>query len=186
MAKYPTVAQFSDGENASIIDLAISSALPQGETPNENAVMMGIRVLVNLFGSADGRSIASSKADTVLSFLERVAGIQGGNAIGKLNRNVLIATSTASLNYAVLVAREKLLTPNQRRRLLNIIGSNLSDQSDAEVLYRGLISLGTVLITSPEAASNLDVAGWVQGAVDRGAEERLRAVAQEISKVVPQ
>ncbi|CAH0018229.1 unnamed protein product [Clonostachys rhizophaga] len=186
MAKYPAVAQFSDGENASIIDLAISSALPQGETPNENAVMMGIRVLANLFGSADGRSIASSKADTVLSFLERIAGIQGGNAIGKLNRNVLIAASTASLNYAVLVAREKLLTPNQRRRLLNIIGSNLSDQSDAEVLYRGLIALGTVLITSPEAASNLDVASWVQGAVDRGAEERLRAVAQEISKVVPQ
>lgn len=183
MAKYPTVAQYSGG--GSLIDLAIGSSLPQGETPNENAVMMGLRTTANLFSSADGRSLASAQADTLLSFLERVLGIQGGDAIGKFNRNVLIAASTTALNLAVLVARESQLIPSNRRRLLSILGAIASEQSDSEVLYRSLVALGTVLSASPEAATGLDVKTWVQRAADKGTEDRVKDVARECAQHMP-
>jgi phospholipase A-2-activating protein len=185
MAKYPLVAQFSSPPYGSLIELAISSSLPSGEMPNENAVMMGARVIANAFASADGRSVANAKADAALSFLERVMGIKGGDAIGKFNRNVLIAVSTALLNYATLVSREKLLSAANHRRLLGLLGAVLADQTDSEVLYRTLIALGTLLAASPQAASGLHVAAWVQGASDRGAEDRIKQVARECAKVVP-
>jgi phospholipase A-2-activating protein len=179
---YHTVAQYSSPEYGSLLQLTIASSLPKdGTVPNENAVMMGIRVIANIFTFADGRSLASSQADTALSFLERVAGVQGGNPIGKFNRNVLIASSTAALNYAVLVARERLLTPNLRRRLFILLGAILADQTDSEVLYRGVVALGTLLSASPEAATNLDVAGWISGAAGRGTEDRIKQVAGECS-----
>ena len=183
-AKYHVVAQYTSPELGSLLQLTIASSLPNGgaAAPNENAIMMGIRVIANVFAFADGRSLASSQADVALSFLERVAGVQGGGPIGKFNRNVLIASSTAALNYAVLVARERLLTPALRRRLFILLGAILADQTDSEVLYRGVVALGTLLSASPEAATNLDVAGWISGAAGRGTEERIKQVAGECSQ----
>jgi phospholipase A-2-activating protein len=188
IARQHTVAQFSDTQFPSLIHLTVSSSLPSDARdvkPNENAVMMGIRVIANIFATADGRSLASSQAETALSFLSRVVGVQPGpEPIGKFNRNILIAASTAALNYAVLVSRERLLTPQLRQRLFSIIGAILADQTDSEILYRGLVALGTLLCASREAAASLDVKGWIRGAAERGSDDRILEVANETSRIL--
>lgn len=179
MAKYPAVAQFSDQRISSLVNLAVEASLPRDKEPSENAVMMGVRIFANMFATADGRSLASSEAETVISVLERVAGLKGGAAIGKFNRNMLIATCTAALNYSVLISREKLLTPNLRSRLLDVIGATMESQADSEVLYRALVAIGTIIHACPEVSKGKDVAGWVKQ-VSSASELRVREVAKEV------
>lgn len=186
MAKYHVTAQYSSDAHESLVDVAIRSSLPEGEKPNENAVMMAARAIANLSMSADGRSVVSAQADSILSFLERVTGAQGGEAIGKFNRNVLIAVSTVAVNLSVLVSRENLLAPAQRRRLAGILGTTLVEQSDSEVLYRSLVAVGTLLSAGAgPVTEGLNVKTWVQTASDKGAEERVKQVARECAKLVP-
>ncbi|GKU03878.1 ubiquitin homeostasis protein lub1 [Fusarium langsethiae] len=186
VAKYPLVAQFSDPTAGSLLDLAFASSLPQGETPNENAAMMGLRTLANIFSTANGRSIVSAQSDEAISFLERVVGVSS-DPIGPFNRNVLIAATTAAINLSVLVHRERLLTPDQRRRLAILLGTILSrdGQADSEVLYRALVALGTLLSASKAEAANLGIKGWIQSAAGRSSEERVKSVAAECTKVAP-
>lgn len=176
-----TSAKYSDS-NGSLLDIAMSSSLPDGETPNENAVMMGCRTIANLFGSAEGRSIISADADKVISFLERVVGVQG-EAIGKTNRNVLIATTTCCVNLAVLANREKLLSHDHRRRLTLILGSVLQQQTDSEVLYRASVALGTLLSAGKEAKIS-GVSGMLDGAAEKSAEERVKGVVAECKRLL--
>lgn len=184
IAKFPSVAQWSDAQYGSALDLAITCSMPADVQPNENAVMMGARTIANLFGTADGRSLISSHADKPIAYLERITGVKGGEAVGKFNRNVLIAVTTAAVNLSVLVNKEKLLSPEQRRRLLVVLGAVLSGQSDSEVLYRALVALGTILATSTQEAGGLDVGGWIRGAKDRGSEDRVKSVANECLALV--
>ncbi|KAF4344062.1 ubiquitin homeostasis lub1 [Fusarium beomiforme] len=186
VAKYPLVAQFSDPTVGSLLDLAFAASLPQGETPNENAAMMGLRTLANIFSTANGRSIVSAQSDEAISFLERIVGVSS-EPIGPFNRNVLIAATTATINLSVLVHRERLLTPDQRRRLAILLGKILSrdGQTDSEVLYRALVALGTLLSASKAEAANLGIKGWIQSAVGRSSEERVKSVAAECAKVAP-
>merc|ERR1712000_21376 len=186
MARYHVAAQYSSDEGKSLVDIAINSSLPEGETPNENAVMLGARAIANLSMSADGRSVISAQANDILAFLERVTGIQGGEAIGKFNRNVLIAISTVSVNLSVLVSRENLLAPQQRRRLMAILGAILPEQSDSEVLYRSLVALGTLLSAGAGPVTDgLDVRSWIQTASDKVTEDRVKQLARECAKFVP-
>ncbi|KAF7560464.1 hypothetical protein G7046_g3704 [Stylonectria norvegica] len=185
MAKYPVVAHFSDHQQGSLLDLAITSAIPQGTAPNDNAVMMGLRTVANMFGSANGRSVASAQSDKTIAVLEQVTGIGGSEAIGRYNRNVLIAATTILINYSVLVHKEKLLAPEQRRRLIIILGAILKDQTDSEVVYRAFVALGTLLTASKVEAVNLSVASWIQDAASKSTEERVKAVAVECAKVAP-
>lgn len=184
VARYPIAAQFKGPQNESFLDIAIASSIPADLPPNENAIMMGARAIVNLFGSADGRSLANSQADKVISFLERITGIKGGEPIGKFNRNVLVAATTVVVNYSVFVNKEKLLVPEQRRRLVAVLGAILKDQTDSEVLYRALVALGTILSTSKDEAKNLGVAAWIQSAA-KSSEERIKGVASECLKLIP-
>ncbi|KAM5347218.1 hypothetical protein ACJ41O_010223 [Fusarium nematophilum] len=186
VAKYPLVAQFSDPGFGSLVDLAMAASLPAGETPNENAAMMGLRTLANMFSSANGRSIVSAQSEESIAFLERIVGVSS-DPIGPFNRNVLIAATTAAINLSVLVHRERLLTPDQRRRLVILLGTILSrdGQTDSEVLYRALVALGTVLSASKAESTNLGVKQWIQGAAGRSSEERVKAVATECAKLAP-
>jgi phospholipase A-2-activating protein len=179
IARFPSVAQFVDGQYGSVLDLATKYSIPSDAQPNENAAMMGARTIVNLFGTVDGRSLINSDADKPIAFLERVTGVKSGEAIGKFNRNLLIGITTAAVNLSVLVNKEKLLSPDQRRRLIIVLGAVLADQTDSEILYRGLVALGTLLATSRQEATGLDIGGWVRGAKDRGSEERVKSVANE-------
>lgn len=186
VAKYPLVAQFSDPTVGSLLDLAFASSLPQGETPNENAAMMGLRTLANIFSTANGRSIVTTQSDEAISFLERVVGVSS-DPVGPFNRNVLIAATTAAINLSVLVHRERLLSPDQRRRLAIVLGTILSrdGQTDSEVLYRALVALGTLLSASKAEAAKLGIKEWIQSAAGRSSEERVKSVAAECTKVAP-
>lgn len=187
VAKFPLAADVSDPQHGTLLDLAIAASVPSGgDAPSENAAMMGLRTLANLFSSANGRSVVSANADKAIGFLERVTGISGGDPIGPFNRNVLIAATTVAINLAVLAHRERLLVVEQRRRLVIVLGAVLNkDQSDSEVLYRALVALGTVLSASNQESANLGVAGWIQAAAARSSEDRVKAVAAECSKVAP-
>ncbi|OAA55103.1 WD40/YVTN repeat-like-containing domain protein [Cordyceps fumosorosea ARSEF 2679] len=185
VARFPTAAKYKDSTHGTLIDLAVAASLPDGDAPNENAAMMGARTLANLFTTIDGRSLASARVDTLLSFLERVTGIQGGDAIGPHNRNLLIAATTLAINLAVLVNQEKLLSASERRRLVQVVGALLKGQSDSEVLYRGLVALGTVAATSKgDVAAVPGVGGWVNEAAGKASEDRVRTVAAECKKLV--
>lgn len=179
IARFPSVAKLSGTPFGSALDLAIRCSVPADTAVNENAAMMGMRTVANLFATADGRSVMAAQASEAIGFLERVVGIRGGDAIGKFNRNVLIAATTCAVNYSVLVNKEKQLTPELRRRLFVVVGALLDGQSDSEVLYRGLVALGTCLLASKEAAGGLSVADWISGAQNRASEERVRAAAGE-------
>lgn len=183
VARYPMAAQLASPEHGNLLDLAIASSLPSDSTPNENAAMMGARTLVNLFGSADGRSLANSKADKGISLLERLVGVKGGEAIGQHNRNVLIAVTTAAVNYSVLANKEKLLIPEQRRRLAVVLGKVIQEQSDSEVLYRALVALGTILATSKNETKSLGVSAWIEAAASKSADARVQGVASECLKL---
>ncbi|KHN94405.1 phospholipase A-2-activating protein [Metarhizium album ARSEF 1941] len=185
IARFPSAAQWSDAQHGSVLDLATACSMPAELQPNENAVMMGARTICNLFSTADGRSLISSHTDKPIAYLERIAGVKGGEAIGQFNRNVLIAVTTALINLSVLVNKEKLLSPEQRRRLFVVLGTVLKSQSDSEVLYRALVALGTLLATCKEEASGLDIGGWVRGAKDRGSEDRVKSAANECLALVP-
>ncbi|RSL76342.1 hypothetical protein CEP51_010043 [Fusarium floridanum] len=186
VAKYPLAAQFSDPEVGSLVDLAIAAALPDGEKPSDNASMMGLRTLANMFSSANGRSIISAQSDKAIALLERIVGVST-DPIGPYNRNVLIATTTAAINLSVLVHRERLLTPDQRRRLAVVLGAILSrdGQTDSEVLYRALVALGTLLSASKAEIKGLGVKGWIRGAASGNVEDRVKAVAAECAKLAP-
>ncbi|CAJ0544619.1 Ff.00g037070.m01.CDS01 [Fusarium sp. VM40] len=186
VVKYPLVAQFTDPSAGSLLDLAFAASLPQGETPNENAAMMGLRTVANIFSTANGRSVVSAQSDEAISFLERIIGVSS-EPIGPFNRNILIAATTVAINLSVLVHRERLLAPEQRRRLAILLGKILSQdgQTDSEVLYRALVALGTLLSASKAEAAKLGIKGWIQSAVGRSSEERVKSVAAECAKVAP-
>ncbi|KAF5678472.1 phospholipase [Fusarium heterosporum] len=186
VAKYPLVAQFTDPSVGSLLDLAFAAALPQGETPNENAAMMGLRTLANIFSTANGRSVVSAQSEEAISVLERIVGVSS-DPIGPFNRNILIAATTVAINLSVLVHRERLLAPEQRRRLAILLGTILTrdGQTDSEVIYRALVALGTLLSASRAEAANLGIKGWIQSAVGRSSEERVKSVAAECAKVAP-
>jgi phospholipase A-2-activating protein len=92
--------------------------------------------------------------------------------------------TTVAVNYSVLVNKEKLLSPDQRRRLVAVLGIILSDQTDSEVLYRALVALGTILSTSKDEAKSLGNAAWIEGAAAKSSEERIKGVASECLKVI--
>lgn len=171
-----SAAKYTEGDD-SLLDIAIASSLPSGEAPNENAVMMGCRTTANLFGSAEGRALIGSNAEKVIDFLERVAGIKG-EAIGKFNRNVLIATTTCSVNLSVLANREKALSPDHRRRLGSILVAVLQEQQDSEVLYRAVVALGTLLTAGKEAKAS-GMAALLDRAAQANSEDRVKSAAAE-------
>lgn len=183
MAKYPAVAQSSDAQHGSILDLAVASSIPNDTPPSENAVMMGVRTAVNLFGSAEGRSLVASRAGQAISLMERVLGTKGGEPIGKFNRNVLIALTTLGINLSVLIHRENLLDAEQRRRLLTVLGVVLEGQDDSEVQYRALVALGTILSKSTAEAQGMAISAWVQQAERRSSEGRVTSVINEVKKL---
>ncbi|KAF4589042.1 hypothetical protein GQ602_002931 [Ophiocordyceps camponoti-floridani] len=175
IAKYPVAAEYSSAQGSTLLDVAISASLPTDAAPGENAAMMGARTVANLFGSAEGRSLVSSHSDKAISFLERL----GETGIGKFNRNLLIAVTTSAVNLSVLVYREKLLSADQRRRLVVLVGAAMKNQTDSEVLYRALVAIGTMLAASTAELKGLPVGEWIRGAKGSCGEERVGSVADE-------
>lgn len=192
--------------HGSIVQTALSAALePDAANPgirvNENTVMMAIRTIANLFASPVGRSVAAQGAHDVVSTLERIVGVSEGvesqanageGAIGKNNRNVQIALTSAAFNYTCLAYLQHKKNKDAIEAadigvdvlalLCNILGRVIKDQTDNEVLYRALMSLGMVLAIGGEVKDTvraLDAEQWIRDAIKKGADDRVKDVGAE-------
>lgn len=120
-----------------------ASALSSHETPtNAPAAMLALRFYANIFKHATGRAYARSHMSDIIAATSK--------AITAFvnNRNVLAAAMTVAINYAVLLSSEGTegahdAAPGLVADVIRVLGS--SQVIDSEVLYRGLIALGTLL-----------------------------------------
>ncbi|KAI1453248.1 PFU-domain-containing protein [Annulohypoxylon moriforme] len=179
-------AKFKSAELGSLAQIAISAALDgvlSGGQPNEHHVMMAARTIANLFGSADGRKLLgqSSEGLAAVSFIDRVLGIGGQPAIGPFNRNLQVALTTVTVNFAVLASREPGKVPtNVQIRLLTALAWILQKQTEGEVVFRALVAAGTLITVigkyAPEARS---MSSSIASSKDRASEPRVKQMADE-------
>lgn len=173
----PLVAEYRDPAGRSIVEVAIAAAT-EGESVSENYVMMALRAVANLFGSQKGREVAVAEVDRVLALLERVVGLRG-DGVGRHNRNVLVAATTVVLNYAVLSRKKSGSVAGERKaRLVRVVEIVLGESSDAEVCFRGLVGMGTLLYGGVTLEGVEP--GLVKGVGERVQEERVRGVVEEV------
>ena len=187
IAASPSTAKFrSPGDDSSIVRIAISAALegvPDGSEPNENCAMMALRIIANLFKTAEGRKllVQPSEISAVISFVNRVVGLRGQTPIGPFNRNLLVALTTVFVNYSVLASKQlgSISTDNQAR-LISPLALVLQKQTDSEVIYRALVAAGTLITAigkaAPEAKS---LSSSIKAAKEKVSEDRVQTVANE-------
>ncbi|KAI1778719.1 PFU-domain-containing protein [Hypoxylon cercidicola] len=186
VATSPAAARFKSSEFGSPVQIAVCAALdgiPPGGQPNENCAMMTARTIANLFKSTEGRKLLTQPSEGLqaASFIDRVLGIGGQTAIGPFNRNLLIALTTAMVNFAVLASREPgSVSANVQVRFLTALSRILQTQTDGEVLFRALIAAGTLITvigkTAPEARS---LSSSITSSKGRVSEPRVKEVAEE-------
>ncbi|KAF7533784.1 hypothetical protein G7054_g6753 [Neopestalotiopsis clavispora] len=177
----PLVASSSRvGSPVQLVIAAATTGYPEGGQPNENTIMMAFRTIANLFSSSEGRRLLSQpeEAGRVVNFLRLTLGLSGSNAIGKQNRNLLIAVTTVAVNYAVLYSKGGGLTKANMLPLFEAVGHLLSTQKDSEVLYRSLVAAGT-LITVLGKETSQSALSSVTRAKDAAIEPRVKEVADE-------
>ncbi|KAI0873273.1 ubiquitin homeostasis protein lub1 [Hypoxylon argillaceum] len=186
IATSPATAKFRSSGESNLVKIAISAALediPDGSQPNENCTMMALRTIANLFKTAEGRKLVAqpSEASAAISFIGRVVGTRGQSAIGPFNRNVLLALTTVAINYAVLASKRLgSISTDHQIRLTSPLALVLQKQTDAEVIYRALVAVGTLITVigkaAPEAKS---LSSSIKSARDRVSETRVQNIANE-------
>ncbi|KAI1114144.1 phospholipase A-2-activating protein [Nemania sp. NC0429] len=186
IATSTATAKFRSSGETGLVKIAIAAALedvPEGSQPNENCAMMALRTIANLFKTAEGRKLVAqpSEASAAISFISRVVGIRGQPAIGPFNRNVLLALTTASINYAVLASKQLgSISADNQIRLASALALVLQKQTDPEVIYRALVAVGTLIPVigkaAPEARS---LSSSIKSARDRVSEARVQSIANE-------
>jgi phospholipase A-2-activating protein len=191
IATSKATAKFGASGPSTPVQIAISAALdgvPEGSQPNENCATMALRTIANLFRTAEGRKLLAqpSEVTAVLSFISRVVGIRGQSAIGPFNRNILVALTTVAINYAVLASsRLGSISTDNQIRLMSVLALVLQKQTDAEVVYRGLVAAGTLITVigkaAPEAKS---LSSAIRSAKDRVSDARVQTVANECLSIL--
>jgi len=121
---------------------ATASALSAHDTPTHApTAMLALRFYANIFKHATGRAYARSHLSDIIAATSRAI------TAFMNNRNVLSAAMTVAINYSVLLSREGTEgahdAPGLVADVIKVLGS--SQVVDSEVLYRGLIALGTLL-----------------------------------------
>ncbi|KAI1445540.1 PFU-domain-containing protein [Annulohypoxylon stygium] len=179
-------AKFKSSDFGSLAQIAVSAALEgvlSGSQPNEHHVMMAARTVANLFRSSEGRKLLGQPAEglAVVSFVDRVLGIGGQPAIGAFNRNLQVALTTVTVNFAVLASREPGKVPtNVQIRLLTALSWVLQKQTEGEVVFRALVAAGTLITVigkyAPEARS---MSSSISASKDRASEPRVKQMADE-------
>lgn len=180
LAIAPETATFRSSGGWNIIDVFSQAAL-ETSPPSENHIMMAVRGSANLFGSEEGSKLAMEDFEKLHTFIKKAIETS-------TNRNLLVAATTVYINYAICFAEmgndadlEKVLA------VLDTVTSILKRQTDSEVVYRGLVGLGTLLFVGEEireAAKDVyGVVGVVEGAIKKAADPRVKNVGREIWSV---
>ncbi|EMR91178.1 putative polyubiquitin binding protein (doa1 ufd3) protein [Botrytis cinerea BcDW1] len=179
LAIAPETATFRSNGGESIIDVFSQAAL-ESSPPSENHVMMAVRGFANLFDSTEGRQLATDNFEKVHGLIK--AAIQSST-----NRNLLVAATTVYINYAVLFT-ETDPDFEQVLAVLDTVTSILKTQVDSEVIYRGLVALGTLLTVGDEIReAGKDVYGVltaVDGCVKKATDPRVKNVGKEIRELL--
>ncbi|KUI54227.1 Ubiquitin homeostasis protein lub1 [Cytospora mali] len=192
MATSPIVADFVDPTGGSVIDVALRAAFhPDQGKVVENCAMMAFRVVTNLFTTEQGRQIAYQNAEKVVDYMECLVGISDTVFQGPVgfpgNRNVLMAVTTAALNYSVLgylVSKKKVtldgdVTPEVFGLLGNVLSKIIKEQGDSEVNYRALVTLGTIAsVGHADVLKSVGADSAIKEASKAG-EDRVKKIAQE-------
>jgi len=136
------VTSFSISTQDPVEVFTAASALSPNSTPtNAPTVMLALRFYANMFAHSPGRAYARTHMSAIVSSTNRAI-----NAFLS-NRNVLAAAMTLAINYAVLFTTEgadgaESCVPLVEA-VLKVLGAK--EVVDSEVLYRGLVALGTFM-----------------------------------------
>ncbi|KAK3941977.1 putative ubiquitin homeostasis protein [Diplogelasinospora grovesii] len=161
---------------------------------NAGMVMLSLRTVTNLFRTEEGRSLVAQEATGVVSMLGRVVGLVGGRAPIRADKapvqhNLQIALTTAAFNYAVLAYQERRKSPPEQKidlgvlaALCEVLETVVREQNDAEVLYRALMALRTILAigrVARQLAKSMNAEEWTSIAAKKTTDARVTAVAEE-------
>eukprot|EP00005_Dracoamoeba_jomungandri_P004829 CAMPEP_0174251374 /NCGR_PEP_ID=MMETSP0439-20130205/1216_1 /TAXON_ID=0 /ORGANISM="Stereomyxa ramosa, Strain Chinc5" /LENGTH=807 /DNA_ID=CAMNT_0015331667 /DNA_START=17 /DNA_END=2440 /DNA_ORIENTATION=- len=115
-----------------LLELVLPCLEPSNPLAN---ILLGMRLLANMFHFQSTRIQMLSQAEKVLEAL--------ADHTGNSNKNVRLALVTVIVNYAVsfLAASDA----QSKTQCVSIINEVLSTETDAEVLYRALVALGTLI-----------------------------------------
>ncbi|KAI9651270.1 WD repeat protein Lub1 [Ciborinia camelliae] len=179
LAVAPETSLFRSSGGWSIIDV-FSQAAQEISPPSENHVMMAVRGFANLFDSTEGRHLTQTSFDKVHIFIKTA--IQTST-----NRNLLVAATTVYINYAVLFT-ENDPDFEQVLAVLDTVTGILKTQVDSEVVYRGLVALGTLLgVAEDIREAGRDIYGVlavVDACVKKASDPRVKNVAREIRELL--
>lgn len=181
LAVAPDTAKFSYRDN-NIIDVLTIGATEE-QPPAENHVMLAIRGFANLFESEEGRKLAQADFDKIKSVVQSATN-------GSSNRNLLVAASTLFINYAVLFTSNSGVASSFEHVIgcLDILTKLVGEQKDAEVVYRALVAVGTLLTLDPEVKSAAkDVFGVeaaVAKALQKASDPRIKNLSKEIGALL--
>ena len=138
-AATPAVAEYQ-AEASNIIDIVATSGFEDKD--RENNIMLSVRAFGNLFETSQGRNLADKDFDKIHDLVK-------SSSAGTSNRNLVIATATLYVNYAVLFTSQSHSSlPSSIDRglaLLDNLIPLIGTAPDSEAVYRGLVAVGTLL-----------------------------------------
>lgn len=198
MVTSPEVISGLNASGKTVVDVALQAAFhpSSGANISENCAMMAFRTIANSFTTEEGRLAAYQQTEKVVDYMECLVGVSDTAFKGPVgfpgNRNVLVAATTAAVNYAVLaylISKKKILlgdgtdivTPEVFGLLANVLCKTVKQQSDPEVSYRALAALGTLAAAGyAEVMKSFGADETIRAASkDKSAEQRIRAIASE-------
>lgn len=180
----------SDPDGTNVISTVLSSGVFDPPV-NANNAMLAARMLANLFETEPGRELAASNFDEVVQRVKSATSDAGRTA----NRNLTVAVTTLYINYAVFItAKDRAESPESSERalvLLDHLTKLVTQEKDSEAVYRGLVALGTLVISLGEevkmaAKQVYDLDKTLTKILDAGIgrEPRIKGVAEEIKSAM--
>uniref|UniRef100_U9TKA7 Phospholipase A-2-activating protein n=1 Tax=Rhizophagus irregularis (strain DAOM 181602 / DAOM 197198 / MUCL 43194) TaxID=747089 RepID=U9TKA7_RHIID len=178
----PIPAKHIDNDE-SIINLITNFAgivtWPKDSTPDKDQdtnVMLGLRALSNLFEIKEGRDVLGREASKILELLSST----WDKSSSKNNR---VARATVFLNFAVLYQTSSNKNEDNILQLIAILAELLKSEIDSEVIYRALITLGTLIYqnqAAKDAAKVFDIESILKIISIKAKEDRINQAINEI------
>ena len=145
-ASSPSLAAYKSSDIETIIDV-FADAFKNTEKPNH--ALLAIRGFANLFNTEQGRLIMDGEFDKVHALLKPYVAEPV-----QYHRNLVIAITTVYINYTVMLSASSSASasdppsrPNADRALtlLDDTTKIINSATDSEVMYRSLVTAGTLL-----------------------------------------
>ena len=207
---YPGAASFKDSVYGNLVEVALRGALVSQDPVTErdvsldeliktfdagqinvNNVMMALRTVVNLFSTEEGKRLVVPQAGSIIYLLARLTGVEGPQGyIGPESSHLQIALTSASFNFAChAFSKRDAIDLEQLMQLCQVAQAVINRQSDAEVLFRALMTIGMILSIGGDAleiAKTLEVGETAKQAAKKTEDARIRTLALECLRYLKQ